>query len=275
FQFKPAPWVDKNPLIYSSKKPFPTKCIEVGTFGNLSGYRIVSINFYPYQYIPKEGRINRIKELTFRINYKSGAKRVRIKRISKTASHTLEKLIHSICENSETMYDPFYGLESDSTIDYVIITSSTFSSYFQQLCDWKTQKGINARIVTTDSIYTYCPGVDNQERIRNFIKDAHTNWGTMWVLLGGDTDIIPSRVAYAMTAESGLPYYDEDSLHADLYYSDLDGDWNYNGTGPYGEIADSVDLYPDVFVGRAPVSSTTQVSTFVNKILTYEKEPPL
>ena len=274
FQIKPAPWVDKNPLIYSSKKAFPTKCIEVGTFGNLSGYRIVSINFYPYQYIPKEGRVNRIKELTFRINYKIGGKRARIKRISKTVRYTLEKLIHSICESSETMYDPFYGLDSDSTIDYIIITSSTFSPYFQLLCDWKTQKGINARIVTTDSIYSYCPGADNQEKIRNFIKDAHTNWGTTWVLLGGDTDIIPSRVAYAMACEANMSY-DDDSLHADLYYSDLDGDWNYNGTGPYGEIADSVDLYPDVFIGRAPVSSTTQVSTFVNKILTYEKEPPL
>jgi len=273
--FKPAPWVSQNPLIYSSKKPYPLEYIEVGAYGNLSGYRIVSINFYPYQYTPKEGRLTRIKELTFRINYKRGKKSTRIKRISKTTRCVFEKLIHSICENPEAMYDPFSGLDSDSTIDYVIITSSAFSSYFQPLCDWKTQKGVRARIVIIDSIYANCPGVDNQEKIRNFIKDAHTDWGTIWVLLGGDTDIIPSRVAFAMASEAGYQPEDEDSLHADLYYSDLDGDWNYNGTGPYGEVADSVDLYPDVFVGRAPASTTDDVSTFVNKILTYEINPPL
>ena len=274
FDFEPAPWVDKNPQIYNSKNPFPLECIEIAAQGNLSGYRIVSINFYPYQYIPREGRIKKINELTFRIKFRSGSKTNKIKRISMQSRVTLEKLINSICYNPKAVYDPFDGIDSDSTIDYVIITSSTFASNFQPLCDWKIQKGINARIVTTDSIYTYCPGVDNQEKIRNFIIDAYTNWGTIWILLGGDTGTIPSRVAYAMTSEAGMQF-DEDSLHADLYYSDLDGNWNYNGTGPYGEIADSIDLYPDIFVGRAPASSTTQVTTFVNKILTYEKEPPL
>ena len=273
--FKPAPWVNKNPLIYKSKNPFPTKCIEIGASGNLSGYRIVSINFYPYQYIPKEGKLKRIKELTFKINYRSGQKKQGIRRISKTARHTLEKFGNAICENPEMIYDPFPELDSDSTIDYVIITSNGFSSYFQPLCDWKTEKGINARIVTTDSIYANCPGVDNQEKIRNFIKDAHTNWGTIWILLGGDTDIVPARIAFAMACEANIQPWDEDSIRADLYYSDLDGNWNYNGTAPYGEIADSVDLYPDVFVGRAPVSTTAQVSTFVSKVLTYETTPPL
>lgn len=272
--FKPAPWTDKNLSVYNSKKPFPSECIEIGSSGNLSGYRIVSINFYPYQYIPEEGKLKEISELTFRINYKIGKSIKKEKRISETARHSLVKGINTICENYEMIYDPFTAIDSDSTIDYVIITSSSFSSHFQPLCDWKKQKGINAKIVTTDSIYANCPGIDNQEKIRNFIKDAHLSWGTMWILLGGDTDIIPSRVAFAMACEAGYQP-DDDSLHADIYYSDLDGNWNFNGTGPYGEIADSIDLYPDVFVGRVPASTTTDVNTFVNKIMIYEMDPPV
>ncbi len=272
--FEPAPWVNSNPAIYSSLKPYPEQCIEIGATGNFFGYRIVSINIYPFQYIPAEKKINRISEITFSINYKPGMKETTAKKISTPARNALNKALQSICEKQTVDYEPSYAVDGDSTIDYVIITSSAFASYFQPLCDWKTQKGVRAHIVTTDSIYSNCPGVDNQERIRNFIIDANANWGTIWILLGGDDNIIPSRIAYAMTCEA---YYqiDEDSLRADLYYADLDGDWNFNGTGPFGEIADSVDLYPDLFIGRAPVSSPTQVSTFVNKILTYEKNPPL
>jgi len=273
-KFEPGPWIPKNPRIYSSNKPFPQKCIEVGASGNMSGYRIISLNFYPYSYIPLEGKLERIKEVTFRINYEMGQKAQRITRISNLGRKILRKSVVSLCENPEVIYDPFDGADSDSTIDYVIITSSAFASYFQPLCDWKTQKGIKAKIVTTDSIYANCPGSDNQEKIRNFIKDAHTNWGTIWILLGGDTGIIPARVAFAMACEAGYQPEDEDSIRADLYYSDLDGNWNFNGTPPYGEIADSVDLYPDVFVGRVPANSTTNVTTFVNKILTYEVNPP-
>ncbi|OQX56477.1 MAG: hypothetical protein B5M53_01285 [Candidatus Cloacimonas sp. 4484_209] len=275
FDFKPAPWVGQNPLVYNSTKPYPVKCVKIGASGNLSGYKIVSINFYPYKYIPRERKLIKIKEVTFTINYRTVRNSTKVKRISKEARYTLSKLITAICANPEEVYDPFKRTDSDSTVDYVIITSPSFASYFQPLRDWKTEKGINTRIVTTDSIYTNYSGADNQEKIRNFIKDAHTNWGTIWVLLGGDTGIVPARIAFAMACEAGYQPQDEDSIRADLYYSDLDGDWNYNGTPPYGEVADSVDLYPDVFVGRAPASSTSEVTTFVNKILTYEISPPL
>jgi hypothetical protein len=272
--FKPAPWVEQNPKIYNSSKPFPEKCIEIGSYGNLNGYRLVSVNFYPFQYIPAKGIIKKINRITFKINYTPGTKKARMKRISKNSRQILQTLVHSMCENPQAIYDPFGDIDSDSTIDYVIITSSSLASNFQPLSDWKTQKGVNSMIVTTDSIYANCPGSDNQEKIRNFIKDANINWGTIWILLAGDTDIVPSRVAFAMASEAGVQPEDEDSLHADLYYSDLDGTWNYNGTPPYGEVADCVDLYPDVFVGRAPVSTITEVNTFVNKIITYETNPP-
>ncbi len=271
--FEPEPWIGQNPLIYENSDPYPIRCIEMGSQGNLSGYRILSINFYPYQYIPAEGRIKHIQEVAFRINYRTVEPGNSISRISEPSRKTLERIVRSLCGNQELLYDPFESLSRDSTIDYIIITPSTLSSSFQPLCDWKTQKGMQAHIVTTDSIYANCPGSDDQEKIRNFIIDAHNNWGTLWVLLGGDVNRVPARIAYAMTCDAGIQL-DEDSLRADLYYSDLDGTWNLAGMGPYGEIEDSVDLYPDVFVGRAPSSTPIQAQAFVNKILTYEMNPP-
>ena len=105
------------------------------------------------------------------------------------------------------------------------------------------------------------------------------NGEQIWFLLGGqcdyenDEEIIPRRDVYYW--ESGVgAYQDEDTIPSDLYFSDLDGSWDGNGNGIYGESSDSVDFAPDVFVGRAPVRTITNVQTFVDKVLTYEKNPP-
>ncbi len=107
--------------------------------------------------------------------------------------------------------------------------------------------------------------------IRNFIKDMHMNHGTKWVLLGGDTDIVPFMGAYTSTKSAT---YVDNNIPTDLYYSDLNGTWNQDGDNNYGETIDGVDLYPDVFVGRVPASTPIEARNFVNKTLTYEKNPP-
>ncbi|MBD3368079.1 MAG: hypothetical protein GF405_07915, partial [Candidatus Eisenbacteria bacterium] len=119
----------------------------------------------------------------------------------------------------------------------------------------------------------YTGGSDTAERIRMFLQDAYATWGTTYVLLGGDTNVVPVR--YAWTG-----YYGGDSIPADLYFSDLDGNWNGDGDDLFGEAdrgitspGDSVDLYPDILVGRAPVTDAVGAEVFVDKCLTYEKAP--
>lgn len=161
---------------------------------------------------------------------------------------------------------------------YIIITSSSFVPYFEPLAWWKTKKGVPARIVTTDYIYANYSGSNNPQKIRNFIA-AQRDSGALYILLGGQMDwehseeIVPRRDVWCM--QSGAGYYnDEDTIPTDMYYSNLDGNWNGDGDNTYGEMNDNVDLYSDIAIGRAPVKNTTQVTNFVNKVLTYEKNPP-
>ncbi|MCK4510504.1 hypothetical protein KAW64_02145, partial [bacterium] len=158
-------------------------------------------------------------------------------------------------------------------VDYLIITPSSHESTFQTLADWKAQKGLTTEVVTTTWVYANYTGVDAQEQIRNCIIDYYENKGTMWVLLGGDTGVVPARTVYAMTSGvGGAP--DEDQIRCDLYYGDLDGTWDANGNGTYGQISlDEIDMYADVFVGRAPIDNATEAARFVNKVLTYEGAP--
>ena len=77
-------------------------------------------------------------------------------------------------------------------------------------------------MVTTNYIYANYSGRDNPEKIRNFIIDANTNWGTIWVLLGGDpsNNIIPIR----LTTDFGVGPWG--NIASDLYFADLQGTWD-------------------------------------------------
>ena len=265
FTMKKTPFIQPKPSVYESPEPYPMNPAELMSVGNMGSHRIASVVIYPFQYIPKERRLIYHSEIECSLEYEPSKQP-----FLEGGSRSMEKIVKALVLNPEAVETKS---SQETECEYLIVTCSDFASNFQALADWKTKKGIPARVVTTDSIYQNSEGVDEAEKVRNFIKHAYENFGTQWVLLGGDTEIVPDRVAYAMSCEyHGHP--DEDSLRADLYYSDLDGTWNLNGNGIYGEIADSVDLYPEVFVGRAPASTKAEARYFATKVAIYEKDPP-
>ncbi len=151
--------------------------------------------------------------------------------------------------------------------DHVVITAASLASHFNPLCAFiETHLGLNDTVVTVENIYSSFPGRDNPEKIRNFIKHAADNWSTTHILLGGDVSRVPCRYAYGRV-NSTTGY-----LPCDLYYSDLDGTWDADGDNIFGESTDNVDMYPDVYVGRAPVSTTTEAIRFATKFTTYSSD---
>ncbi|MBI1799868.1 MAG: VCBS repeat-containing protein [Candidatus Eisenbacteria bacterium] len=162
-----------------------------------------------------------------------------------------------------------------SPVQYVIITSDALTAQFQQLADWKTQSGIPAVVRTLSFIQqNYLSANDDADRVRQFIRDAYQRWGTKYVLIGGDTDVMPSRSAFSTY------YYGAETIPSDMYYQCLDGNWNADGDSLYGEgwqdstdTGDQADLMPELWVGRAPASTSSDAQLFVNKTLQYEKTP--
>ncbi len=95
-----------------------------------------------------------------------------------------------------------------------------------------------------------------------------------------DSTIGPAPVTawYSMppsSANFGEP--SERYIPTDMYFACLDGNWNLDGDGLFGEAAvsvanpgDSTDLYAEVFVGRAPASTPVQAAALAGKIIAYE-----
>ncbi len=285
-------WVEPAARVYSSDALFPAVRVEYLGDGYLGGHRIASVAVHPLQYAPLSGRLFLATDISVELTLVQGADRSEPRgRLSTRSDETYRRLVRSMVVNPEDVLDgrsahtatdsdaegflPRYtpSLEG-SGVEYVIITCEAFESRFQDFADWKTRLGVPAVVRTLSWIdQNYTGGVDLPERIRFFIKDAYSSWGTTYVLLGGDTGIVPERRIKSLYQGGAM-------IPADIYFSSLEGDWNDDGDELFGEgwggldaPGDSADLYPDVFVGRAPVWDIVELDTFISKCRAYVEEP--
>jgi hypothetical protein len=169
--------------------------------------------------------------------------------------------------------------------ELVIIAPKSFSNALQPLVTHKISKGVTTKLVTRDDLDSgvYFPkeGRDSAEEMKYFIKNAFDQWGTKYVLLvGGRNGGITQEkwwipVRYSLINDDGEGSYLTDLYFADLYDSDGNfSSWDSNNNGIFAEWThtqkDILDMYPEVYLGRLPCTSVTQVKTMVKKIITYE-----
>lgn len=231
-------------------EPYPNNWYQYDVGCGLEGDQraiFVKVELYPIQYYPVENKIEWVNQFDINIEYEQ-------------------------TEEVNVIGQPY---------SFVIITPTDFVSQLSTLETHKNGRGIPTKLVTLNEIYggTHFPveGRDDQEKIKYFIKNAIENWATTSVMIVGGSSKFPTRDTHVYCAD----HEDGEIFVSDLYYADIyDGDmnfcsWDSNGNDIFGEYNwqgryDTVDLYPDVNFGRLACTSTSQVTTCVNKIKTYE-----
>jgi hypothetical protein len=177
-----------------------------------------------------------------------------------------------------TYDEPTAPVSFPDVYDMVIIAPSTFSDELEPLIAHKNSRGVQTVLKTTEEIYAEYPGRDMPEQIKYFIKDAIETWGVQFVLLVGGAAYLPCRYTHIYF---DYDYQDYWVFPSDLYYADIYDDelnfcsWDDNENDLFAEYnwygsSDTLDLYPDVYLGRLACVDATQVNTCVNKIITYE-----
>ena len=224
--------------VYSSPEFWPAPPVVLTGNGFRRGQAVAQLMVYPFRWNPVTGELQRMRELRV---------------VIATEPSGLAPLA-SVDGGPERM---------------LIVTDQSFLEPFEELAQRRTDQGIMTEVITMDSVLASSSGRDDAEMLRNFVKDYRAAYGLDYLLLGGDTGAVPFRKAYAMTCEAGM-HVREDSLPCDLYFADLDGSWDDGGNDVFGELDDCIDLYSDVFVGRAPVEDLSEAVTFVENITAYE-----
>ena len=262
--FEETMFTEPEAEIYSSTEPYPHTMIELIGQSDLAGQVMADIALYPIRYTPAEKTVTFVSSMTVRI---SGTDEYLCSHylsphLSEQSKEMYQQMVQGMVINPDqvVLRQPPHTHSSSvppGTYDYVIITQDSWVSAFQPLSDWKTQKGIPANIVSTSWIYN-SGGYSgtNLEKIQSFIKDAYNSWGTVYFLLGGDTNVIPTHYRTFSSV-------DPEPVPNDTYYAQFSSNtWVCN-----------------VHVGRAsvtgPGTGTGQIGNFVNKILKYEKNPQL
>jgi photosystem II stability/assembly factor-like uncharacterized protein len=239
----PSPFVPPDPYYYS--EIYPGKVTQILSDGYRSGFRVATIRLFPIQYF--EQRLTLYTSIKISLSLVPAEEiGIYALRRSKLGQELVERTIRNLVENPTDV--PGFGPPTDvvsetsqpfditsepsldgSVVDYVIITDTAFKSDFERLADWRLEQGFIPTIATTNNIAASYSGDDLPKKIREYIKAAYQYWGTTFVLLGGDVQYVPHRVC-------------DTSYASDLYYSDLEGSWDENGNGIYGENFYSPDI---------------------------------
>ncbi len=152
----------------------------------------------------------------------------------------------------------------------VLIAPGDLAEELQVLADWRCQTGLPTELVRLDEALSEGEGDDDAAKLRDFLQQRYEGGQLEHVILGGDADVMPVREIWATVQVEAEQVYEETDVTSDLYFADLDGDWDPDGDGVYGELDDPADLLPDVSIGRLPVETNDEVRAYVDKLMAYE-----
>ncbi|MCK5636240.1 MAG: hypothetical protein KAH91_02380, partial [Thermoplasmatales archaeon] len=224
---------------YQQDIEYPGLIGELTYSGKIRDISFVKVELYPIQFNPKQEIATIYDEITIELSWNEGQV---VDVESDFYNAPFSKFYGNVFQNWEGFLDhteiaqPLNGPKEDGC-DYLIITHPNFYTEIVELANWKHSKGLITQVVDTDTIGS------SSSAIKNYIQNAYDTWDPRpsYLLLVGDAEFVP-------TSASGT----------DLYYATVDGS----------------DYFPDLFHGRLPADTSQEAELIVDKIITYEQNPP-
>ncbi len=270
--------VERDPSIYESEDFWPEDKSRFGGIHYKQGNGIGSYQLFPVQLSPLTNTAVAARTMTVRITWKQ-------KRVKRSVNETPKILRRPLNSNELAVQYSYNSSSTRSTLsgsaEYLAITSKALKESSEEfnlhtLLAKHRERGLTTKILTVEEISGTYEGRDLQEKIRNAIIEHYNSEATRFVLLAGDTPIIPARQFFMNDA----PHSDQKAsdrrinISTDLYYSCLDGDHNFDQDTLWGETTDGVDgEFPDilseVYIGRFPVETSSELANIVKKTLIH------
>ena len=259
------------------KRVYPDNTVKYVSTNRMDGYTMACFLVSPFEYDAVKGELRFCERVSLQINFANdkSASTSTSPFIGKNAKDWIRQMVinpEDVEDSTPSGGSPkmMASLSPMSPVDYLIITSSSLLSSFDELVTWKRTKGIRTEVLSLDSIIQNYSGNTTQLKIKNCLYNYYLNRGLKYVLLGGDNTIIPVQYCYAKSGSQII--YD---MPSDLYYACFDGwfNWDGNCNHIYGEVTDGVDFSPSIYVSRLPIRTQEHVEAFLNKLICYEKNP--
>ncbi|MEJ2543572.1 MAG: C25 family cysteine peptidase [Calditrichaceae bacterium] len=145
---------------------------------------------------------------------------------------------------------------SENQADYLIISTQHFLDNLDPLISLRESQGLTIKSVNVDTLYgQFQDTLSKQDAIKSFVSYTLEYWSDpkpQYLLLVGDVEFVPS---YKVQSRLHDTIYDEDSVSIDDQYAI--------------NLYDN-DQYPDIAVGRLPVSNNMHLENIIEKIILIE-----
>ncbi len=235
---------DRNLDFYSSDASYPVENLIVSERQVMRDIHLITISVIPYSYNPELQQLEVFDEIEISVNEVGPTQNSDFE--PRPKSRAFEKLYSNMVVNYDL--DMLSSEYQQPAVLYVCGGSSESNNSFEDLVEWRRQRGY---IVYTASLSETGSSTSS---IKNYITNAYNNY-----------DPPPEFVSFVgdVGGSYDVPTYYEEWGH-NTYGNDCEGDQ------PYAQL-DGSDLFPEVFVGRISVRSSSDLSTISSKIINYEK----
>ena len=218
--------------VYSANKFYrPNSKITIEKLGQMRSKEFALLRISPISYNPVSGAIKIIHTIEFEI-IESNKHSIKNSTYSQAFNHLYERIL-----KREIYSDPAPAHKGI----YLIISPEKYISALEPFIQWKKQMGYLVDLHRFEDLDT------SNYAVKDFISEAyHTadinNLAPEYILLVGDHEDIP---AFEGKTENHI--------------TDL----------PFAEVTD--DYLPDMFIGRFPVNTVSQLQFILEKTMSYEK----
>lgn len=214
-----------------------TGWLDVSQTMTFRGNRLVSFCLKPFQYDADSRQLKTLKQAEISVRFNPHSGHVIDRRLQ--TPNTVE-MLKSLCLNRDDIR--VVGANPGS---YVMIYNGTnLASLIQPYVEWKQEKGYEVHTLNT------AINGNTTTAIKNYLQNAYDTWENPpeFILIFGrgvsGTNYVPPYVEY--------------------YHYNTVGDYKYT-------LLDGTDIVPDAYIGRITFSNDTELTTAINRMISYEK----
>ena len=197
-----------------------------------------TFNMYPFLYLPEKQSIIVIHSAKYIITVDG----------DKSLSEMIKNELSEPC--GYYFYDIYLRMNPPNfSTDYkgkylIITTNDTYADALKPYINHKRRWGYDVIVHVQHGGYT------DAETLRDYIKSMYDNIKTrpQYVLLVGEYTTIP--------------IYDINDNPTDIYYACLEK----------AKIGTETNFFPEVYIGRWPISSVSEITSIVNKVIAFEQQ---
>ena len=223
-------WEFDKAYYVTSDTSYLEQFYEVEKCFTMMGERILPVTLLPFRYVPRKGVVEELRSASFVVTWDLQG----AAGAKQARSRLKESYVASMVDN----YEASKGGSVFDRVRYLIITAPEFADEMAFFKEYKENLGYEVAMATTNQTGS------SPASISAYIRNADPDF----VLLVGDTEKIPHASGNTDSEAENNPMTDQG----------------------YRRFSDNKWSYGDVFLGRWPASSVTDVCNMIHKTIYME-----